>query len=156
MNRNHHSKTPVKHKSAAFSHASLEDVSKPPASPQKFALRFLLALLGAYYFFFHSTILHHLRRPEGLFQAPYWVGLLATGTFVITTVFLVLWKYVLRRGQSFRHLRLRTRKPIVVLTLSGLVAYFALIVAFWPVFGFSSPVIFTLLSYSVLCGLSFV
>ena len=149
-------KTPSKQGNVHASNASLDTTTDPPTSPQNFALRLVLALIGVYYFFLVSSIPSHLRHPDALFRPLYVIGMVSASLFVAMSAFLVFWRHVLRRGENYRHLRLRTRKPIVVLTLSGVVAYFAFIGAFWSVLGFKSPLVFTFLSYAVLCALSFV
>ena len=135
--------------------ADLEEVPVARSAAHEVLLRIAVALAGVY-FFYHSRIPLLLQSPAPLYRIPYLIGMASGGIFVACTVFLVVWRHVIRRGTSFRHWKLRTRKPVIVLTLSGLVAYMAFSMAFWPIYGILSPMLFTLLAYSVLCALSFV
>lgn len=135
--------------------ADLEEVPAARSAVHEILLRIVVALVGSY-FFYHSRIPTLLRKPAPLYRVPYLIGISSGLVFLACTVLLVLWRHVLRRGTSFRHWKLRTRKPVVVLTLSGLTTYMAFSTAFWPVYGILSPMLFTLLAYSVLCALSFV
>lgn len=103
-----------------------------------------------------TGLLGHVRNPVGLYQPAYRVGVTA-GSIALSVILLVLvWKYLVQRGVSYRHLRMRARRPLVVIIVSELIAFVAFSLAFWPVYGIKGPFLFALLSYALLCLLSFV
>lgn len=124
--------------------------------PIQILVRISLIFLGGYVFY-HSRVPSLLFvDPSALHRPAYLIGYSCSLIFAFVAVLLTIWRHIIQRGRSFRYWRLRSRKPVVVLTFSGLISYFAFMVAFWPVYGFRAIPLFTLFSYSILSALSFV
>lgn len=98
----------------------------------------------------------HVRNPTDLYLPAYRVGLTASAVSLIVILLVLFWKHVVQRGVSYKHLRMRARRPILVIVTSGTVAFFSLSLAFWPIYGIKGPFLFAIISYGVLCSLSFV
>jgi hypothetical protein len=144
-----------KYQSVAKSNAQLDGEPYERSSVQQIIMR-LAILTGGILLFYHSRVPYLLLDPIPLYRYPFYVGLVLFSIFLIVTIALVIWRQVLQRGATYRHFKLRSRRPVVIMTLSGVLAFFSFSAAFWPVYGIWSPMLFTIFSYAILCALSFV
>lgn len=133
----------------------IEDVPGEKTTSTEYAFR-ILVLVSGVAFFCYTSISQHLIQPEKLLQWPYKVGILSGSLFTLVVVGLIVWRHALHKISSFRHWRARMRRPIQALTLSGVVSYLSMSVAFWPVYSIWSFGIFAVLSYVIICALTFV
>lgn len=116
----------------------------------------IVFVLTAIAILLNSQILTQLRNPDSLYTLPYWVGCISSVGFCLGTLWLVVWKYILHRGQSHTLWKVDSRRHVLITTISGIVAYWTLSFAFWPVYGVRTFFIFGILSYACLCILSFI
>lgn len=127
-----------------------------PSSTMQVKLMRLLVIVMAMLAVQWAGLLSHVCNPTGLYLPAYRVGLTSGAVSLIIILLVLLWKYVVQRGVSYRHLRMRARRPLLVIVTSGTVAFVSFSLAFWPVYGLKGPFLFALISYGVLCSLSFV
>lgn len=139
------------------SRKSAEIDKVPGEGPSTLDTIFRLAvIIGGAILLHSSQIPALLLDPTLLWSRPYLVGVASGLTFIVCILLLIIWRHILQRGATFRHWRVRMRRPIQVLTLSGIISASSLTIAFWPVYGFWTIPLFSVLSYVVLCLLSFV
>lgn len=132
------------------------EVSKADESPVQQIFIRLLVIFGGIMLLCSSRIPALLVAPTPLFYLPYLVGISSSIVFLLCILSLAIWRHILRRGNTFKHWRLRTRRPIFILTTAGFLAYCAFSIAFWPVYGIWSLPLFTVVAYAILSALSFV
>lgn len=135
--------------------AAFDDAPVVRASIRTRALR-LLCVLAAAGVLWRTRVPAHLLAPRQLFWAAYCVGTAASAVFLAIILYVLVAKYVLRRGIDYLRWRASSPRSVALLTASAVAAYFGYSAAFWPVYGVWSPLLFAFLSYAALCALSFV
>lgn len=85
------------------------------------------------------------------------VGYISGGIWATCIILVVLWKHLIQPAMSYRHLRMRARRPLIIIIVSGLITFVAGVIAFWPIYGgIRALLLFAFLAYATMCFLSFV
>ena len=104
----------------------------------------------------YSGLIKHLFYPTQLNHRAYLVGNIGMAIVVLCVLALLGWKYIVQRDVSYRHLRIRAKRFLGIIVYVGFVTFVAHVVALWPVYGFKGVALLSILSYCLLCALSFV
>lgn len=104
----------------------------------------------------YSGLIGHLLYPTQLNHRAYLMGNIGTAIIFLCILTLLGWKYIVQKDVSYRHLRIRAKRFLKIIVFVGFVTFVAHVVALWPVYGFKGIALLSILSYCLLCALSFV